>query len=107
MAELAFRFSMGIHSASHDALQDKASRYEDVGFDALLCPIPRRAGHRVRFDCDRRSATSTVALGTYLLTQALQPSLLALDAAEGRPSSGDGRSTSARAGYVRRGIRVS
>ena len=39
MAERAFRFSVGIHSVkSRTALQDKAKRLEDIGFDALHLP---------------------------------------------------------------------
>jgi hypothetical protein len=43
MAERAFRFSVGIHSAkSLNALQDKAKRLEDIGFDVLHLPTSAR-----------------------------------------------------------------
>jgi alkanesulfonate monooxygenase SsuD/methylene tetrahydromethanopterin reductase-like flavin-dependent oxidoreductase (luciferase family) len=68
MAERAFRFSMGIHSAkSRTTLQDKAKRYEDFGFDALHLPDHLGAPAPFPVLTAIASATSTVRLGTYVL----------------------------------------
>src|ERR1700689_4953217 len=103
MAERAFRFSMGIHSAkSRITLQDKAKRYEDVGFDALHLPDHLGAPAPFPVLTAIASATSTVRLGTYVLNAGFyKPALLARDAAEGDQLS-DGRlDLGLGAGYVR------
>src|SRR5271169_3171045 len=103
MAERAFRFSMGIHSAkSRTTLQDKAKRYEDVGFDALHLPDHLGAPAPFPVLTAIASATSTVRLGTYVLNAGFyKPALLARDAAEVDQLS-DGRlDLGLGAGYVR------
>jgi len=93
----AFRFSMGIHSAkSRTTLQDKAKRYEDVGFDALHLPDHLGAPAPFPVLTAIASATSTVRLGTYVLNAGFyKPALLARDAAEVDQLSGPDASTSA------------
>src|ERR1700753_2843489 len=103
MAERAFRFSMGIHSAkSRTTLQDKAKRYEDVGFDALHLPDHLGAPAPFPVLTAIASVTSTVRLGTYVLNAGFyKPALLARDAAEVDQLS-DGRlDLGLGAGYVR------
>ena len=103
MAERAFRFSMGIHSAkSRTTLQDKAKRYEDLGFDALHLPDHLGAPAPFPVLTAIASATSTVRLGTYVLNAGFyKPALLARDAAEVDQLS-DGRlDLGLGAGYVR------
>src|ERR1700749_2389324 len=103
MAERAFRFSMGIHSAkSRTTLQDKAKRYEDLGFDALHLPDHLGAPAPFPVLTAIASPTSTVRLGTYVLHAGFyKPELLAPGAggvhkhSEGRPALGLGR------GYLR------
>ncbi|HEY1840821.1 MAG TPA: LLM class F420-dependent oxidoreductase [Mycobacterium sp.] len=103
MAERTFRFSVGIHSAkSRTALQDKAKRYEDIGFDGLHLPDHLGAPAPFPVLTAIASATSTVRLGTYVLNAGFyKPALLARDAGEldrlsdGRLDLGLG------AGYVR------
>src|SRR5271154_7024622 len=86
MAERAFRFSMGIHSAkSRTTLQDKAKRYEDLGFDALHLPDHLGAPAPFPVLTAIASATSTVRLGTYVLNAGFyKPALLAPE-----PTAGD------------------
>jgi probable F420-dependent oxidoreductase len=103
MAEQAFRFSMGIHSAkSRTTLQDKAKRYEDLGFDALHLPDHLGAPAPFPVLTAIASVTSTVRLGTYVLNAGFyKPALLARDAAEIDQLS-DGRlDLGLGAGYVR------
>src|ERR1700743_3092685 len=87
MAERAFRFSMGIHSAkSRTKLQDKAKRYEDLGFDALHLPDHLGAPAPFPVLTAIASATSTVRLGTYVLNAGFyKPALLAPGAGGGGP----------------------
>jgi probable F420-dependent oxidoreductase len=84
MAERAFRFSLGIHSTkSRTALQDKAKRYEDLGFNALHLPDHLGAPAPFPVLTAIASATSTVRLGTYVLNAGFyKPALLARDAGE-------------------------
>ena len=107
MAARAFRFSVGIHSAkSRAALQDKARRLEDLGFDALHLPDHLGAPAPFPVLTAIAAATSTVRLGTYVLNAGFyKPALLARDAAEVDQLS-DGRlDLGLGAGYVRRGVR--
>lgn len=103
MAERAFRFSVGIHGfKSRTALQDKAKRLEDSGFDALY--LPDHLGTPAPFPglTAIASVTSRVRLGTYVLNAGFyKPALLARDAAELDKLS-DGRlELGLGAGYVR------
>jgi probable F420-dependent oxidoreductase len=103
MAERAFRFSLGIHSAkSRTALQDKVKRYEDLGYDALHLPDHLGAPAPFPVLTAIASATSRVRLGTYVLNAGFhKPALLARDAAEVDQLS-DGRlDLGLGAGYVR------
>jgi probable F420-dependent oxidoreductase len=103
MAERAFRFSLGIHSTkSRTALQDKAKRYEDLGFSALHLPDHLGAPAPFPVLTAIASATSTVRLGTYVLNAGFyKPALLARDAGEVYRLS-DGRlDLGLGAGYVR------
>lgn len=103
MAARAFRFSVGIHSAkSRGALQDKARRLEDLGFDALHLPDHLGAPAPFPVLTAIASATSTVRLGTYVLNAGFyKPALLARDVAEVDQLS-DGRlDLGLGAGYVR------
>ncbi|MCV7399768.1 LLM class F420-dependent oxidoreductase [Mycobacterium fragae] len=98
-----FRFSVGIHAVkSRIALQDKARRLEDLGFDVLH--LPDHLGAPAPFPALTAVAavTSTVRLGTYVLNAGFyKPALLARDAgavdllSDGRLELGLG------AGYVR------
>ena len=91
MAERAFRFSMGIHSAkSRTTLQDKAKRYEDLGFDALHLPDHLGAPAPFPVLTAIASATSTVRLGTYVLnagSRVAMPGILPVVAPESIASS--------------------
>jgi probable F420-dependent oxidoreductase len=84
MAAHGFRFSVGIHSTkSLAALQDKAKRLEDLGFDGLHLPDHLGAPAPFPVLMAIASATSRVRLGTYVLNAAFyKPALLARDAAE-------------------------
>jgi probable F420-dependent oxidoreductase len=103
MAEKAFRFSLGIHSAkSGKALQEKVKRYEDLGYDALHLPDHLGAPAPFPVLTAIASATSTVRLGTYVLNAGFyKPALLARDAG-GVDQLSDGRlDLGLGAGYVR------
>ncbi|MFZ3348259.1 LLM class flavin-dependent oxidoreductase, partial [Mycobacterium sp.] len=103
MAERAFRFSVGIHSAkSLIALQDKAKHLEDSGFDALHLPDHLGAPAPFPVLTAIAAATSTVRLGTYVLNAGFyKPALLARDAAEVDQLSGGRLDVGLGAGYVR------
>jgi probable F420-dependent oxidoreductase len=83
-------------------LQDKAKRYEDVGFNALHLPDHLGAPAPFPVLTAIASATTTVRLGTYVLNAGFyKPALLARDAAEVDQLS-DGRlDLGLGAGYVR------
>ncbi len=98
-----FRFSIGIHSAkSSTALQEKARRLEDFGFDVLHLPDHLGAPAPFPVLTAIGAATSTVRLGTYVLNACFyKPALLARDAAAVNDLS-DGRlELGLGAGYVR------
>jgi probable F420-dependent oxidoreductase len=103
MAERAFRFSVGIHSAkSLTALQNKAKRLEDSGFDALHLPDHLGAPAPFPVLTAIAAATSRVRLGTYVLNAgSYKPALLARDAAEVDQLSGGRLDLGLGAGYVR------
>jgi probable F420-dependent oxidoreductase len=103
MAERAFRFSVGIHSArSLTALQDKSKRLEDIGFDVLYLPDHLGAPAPFPVLTAIAAATSTVRLGTYVLNAGFyKPALLARDAAEVDQLSGGRLELGLGAGYVR------
>jgi probable F420-dependent oxidoreductase len=98
-----FRISIGIHSAkSGAALQDKARRLEDAGFDGIHLPDHLGAPAPFPVLAAIAAATSRVRLGTYVLNAGFyKPALLARDAgavndlSDGRLDLGLG------AGYVR------
>lgn len=98
-----FRFSVGIYRVpSRAALQDKARRLEDAGFDAIHLPDHLGAPAPFPVLTAVAAATSTLRLGTYVLNACFyKPALLARDVAaidllsDGRFELGLG------AGYVR------
>jgi probable F420-dependent oxidoreductase len=98
-----FRFSVGIYRVpSRAALQEKAQRLEDAGFDALHLPDHIGAPAPFPVLTAVAAATSTLRLGTYVLNACFyKPALLARDVAavdllsDGRLELGLG------AGYVR------
>lgn len=98
-----FRFSIGIYRVpSLSALQDKARRFEDAGFDALHLPDHIGAPAPFPVLTAVAAATSRLRLGTYVLNASFyKPALLARDVAavdllsDGRFELGLG------AGYVR------
>src|SRR6202012_4909201 len=106
MAERAFRFSLGIHSAqSRTILQDEAKRYEDLGFDALHLPDHIGAPAPFPVLTAIASATSRVRLGTYVLNAGFyKPALLARDAAQGDQLNGGRPHLRPRAGLVAYGV---
>jgi probable F420-dependent oxidoreductase len=103
MADKALRFSLGIHAAkSLTALQDKAKRYEDAGFDALHLPDHLGAPAPFPVLTAIASATSRVRLGTYVLNAGFyKPALLARDAGEVDQLSGGRLDLGLGAGYVK------
>jgi probable F420-dependent oxidoreductase len=99
----AFRFGVGIHSVkSRAALQDKARRLEDLGFDVLH--LPDHLGAPAPFPALTAVAqvTTTARVGTYVLNAGFyKPALLARDVA-GLDLLSDGRlDVGLGAGYVR------
>src|ERR1700684_2091557 len=108
MAERAFRFSVGIHSAkSLTALQDKAKRLEDIGFDVLHLPDHLGAPAPFPVLTAIAAATSTVRLGTYVLNAGFyKPALLARDAGEVDQLSGGRLELGLGAGYARGGVQA-
>lgn len=98
-----FRFSIGIYKVpSRAALQDKARRLEDFGFDAIHLPDHLGAPAPFPVLTAIAAATTTVGVGTYVLNACFyKPALLARDAAavddlsDGRLELGLG------AGYVK------
>ncbi len=103
MVAKAFRFGVGIRAVkSRVALQEKARRLEDVGFDVLH--VPDHLGAPAPFPALTAiaQATTTARVGTYVLNACFyKPALLARDVAsldllsDGRFDAGLG------AGYVR------
>jgi probable F420-dependent oxidoreductase len=103
MPQETFRFSIGIHSAkSSAALQDKARRLEDAGFDVLHLPDHIGAPAPFPVLTAIAAATTTVRVGTYVLNACFyKPALLARDAAAVNDLS-DGRlELGLGAGYVK------
>jgi probable F420-dependent oxidoreductase len=98
-----FRFGVGIRSVpSRAALQDKARRLEDLGFDVLH--VPDHLGAPAPFPALTAVAqvTTTARVGTYVLNACVyKPALLARDVA-GLDLLSDGRlDVGLGAGYVR------
>ena len=82
-ASRAFRFSVWIDRVkSRAALQQKARRLEDSGFDVLHLPDHLGAPAPFPMLTAIAAATSTVRLGTYVLNACFyKPALLARDVA--------------------------
>lgn len=102
-ASRPFRFGIGIHAVkSGAALQDKARRLQEFGFDVLHLPDHLGAPAPFPTLTAIANATTTVRVGTYVLNACFyKPALLARDVAavnllsDGRLQVGLG------AGYVR------
>ncbi len=102
-ADRAFRFGVGIRSVrSLDALQDKARRLEDGGFDVVYLPDHLGAPAPFPVLSAIAAATTTLRLGTYVLNACFyKPALLARDVAAVDLLSGGRLELGLGAGYVR------
>ncbi len=102
-AARAFRFGIGIRAVkSLAALQDKARRLEDLGFDVLHLPDHLGAPAPFPVLTAIAAATTTLRVGTYVLNACFyKPALLARDVAAVNLLSGDRLELGLGAGYVR------
>jgi probable F420-dependent oxidoreductase len=103
-ASRAFRFSVWIDRVkSRAALQEKARRLEDSGFDVLHLPDHLGAPAPFPMLTAIAAATSTVRLGTYVLNACFyKPALLARDVAAVDLLSDSRLELGLGAGYVRK-----
>ncbi len=102
-AARAFRFGVGIRSVkSFGALQEKARRLEDAGFDVLYLPDHLSAPAPFPVLTAIAAVTTTLRLGTYVLNACFyKPALLARDVAAVDLLSGGRLEVGLGAGYVR------